>query len=215
MAVNYECTPAGCGNAAWDRSVTYGYDLGGNQTSEVDGVAGSISYGRSPAGEVTLTTQNTYGNATNPANLVSSVANTTFGPNTFSLGNGLTGVRTYDGLERISGGRLHRVVFCVLLRGTQLYGNQVSYTGQRVTNVCDTVLGECAIAINSVLGSVSTASTLAGANDTSPLGVASTLVSAGSLIGGAFIPVVGQALSAVGFFIGVAKTYNAVQACPQ
>ena len=70
-------------------------------------------------------------------------------------------------------------------------------------------------AIKSLLGSASTASTFAGVSDTSSLGVASTLVSAGSLIGGAYVPVVGQTLSVVGFFIDGAKTYNAVQACPR
>jgi hypothetical protein len=70
-------------------------------------------------------------------------------------------------------------------------------------------------AIKSLLTSAGAASTAAGVTDTSTLGVASTVVSTASPVGGAYIPVLGQALSGVSFLIDVAKTYNAVQACPR
>ena len=145
VTVTYECTPTGCGNQAWDRSLSYSYDLGGNLTGENDQVAGSITYGRSPAGEATSITQNTYQNTTNPAKLVSSVSNTPFGPGSWSLGNGLSGASGFDTSGRMANSSLCQnssSPFCS--GGTQLWGHSIQYTGARIIQVCDTIQNECA-----------------------------------------------------------------------
>jgi hypothetical protein len=69
--------------------------------------------------------------------------------------------------------------------------------------------------IKSLVNSFGAASGLAGASDTSSLGLASTFLSAASLIGGAYVPVLGQALSGAALVVDGIKTYNAVQACPK
>lgn len=55
-----QCLPSGCGNAAYDKNVTYSYDWAGDLISMSDPMAGSIGYTRSPAGDMTKITNETY-----------------------------------------------------------------------------------------------------------------------------------------------------------
>jgi RHS repeat-associated protein len=102
----WQCAPSICGtaNQAARPALTFSYDWAGNLTSEFDGASGSIAYGRSPAGEVTSITNQSYQNTQNPANLVSSVVNGPNGPISYSLGNGLSQFYAYDSLGRRYGG---------------------------------------------------------------------------------------------------------------
>jgi YD repeat-containing protein len=82
VSTMWQCAPSLCGtpNQASRPALQFGYDLAGNLISEFDGVSGQIVYGRSPAGEVTSITNQSYIDTYNPANLVSNVVNGPFGP---------------------------------------------------------------------------------------------------------------------------------------
>ena len=141
-----QCAPSICGgsNQASRGAEQAGYDLAGHLISSYDGASGSISYGRSPAGELTSMTQNTYTNAQNTPNLVSSVANSPFGPSSYTLGNGLGMAKTYDTLGRNAGVWVcsgSTSPYCT--NATQLYGNTTSFSGTRATDMCDTVINQC------------------------------------------------------------------------
>ena len=141
-----QCAPSICGgsNQASRGAEQAGYDLAGHLISSYDGASGSISYGRSPAGELTSMTQNTYTNAQNTPNLVSSVANSPFGPSSYTLGNGLGMAKTYDTLGRNAGVWVcsgSTSPYCT--NATQLYGNTTSFSGTRATEMCDTVINQC------------------------------------------------------------------------
>jgi YD repeat-containing protein len=139
----WQCAPSTCQTAAGQQSrpaLTFTYDLAGNLTSEGDGVSGNIIYGRSPAGEVTSITNQTYTNVFNPPNLVSSIVNGPAGPISYTLGNGLTVYKGYDGLNRqttqwVCAGPA--AFNCT----TQIYGTDVTPAGSRVTSSDDTALG--------------------------------------------------------------------------
>jgi RHS repeat-associated protein len=143
----WTCGPSICGGSSQSsRELQYSYDLGNNLTKETDPTSGAISYGLSPAGEVTSIINGTYelSNNTGTANLVSNVVNGPFGPTSYSLGNGLSTVQTYDSLGRNNGGWVcsgSTVSGCT--GGTQLYGNTANFTGTRMTSGCDTILNQC------------------------------------------------------------------------
>jgi RHS repeat-associated protein len=144
----WECTPSTCGTASGQLSrppLTYSYDLAGNLTSEGDGVSGVIAYGRSPAGEVTSITNQSYNNLPyNPPNLVSNIVNGPNGPSLFSLGNGLTGVRSYDSMGRLNGGWVCKGSSGASCGGgTQIYGFTAGWSGSQMIGSCDTVLTVC------------------------------------------------------------------------
>lgn len=135
-----ECVPSGCGNGAYDKHLFFSYDLGGNLTYKSDPESGGITYGRTPAGEVTSMTS-TYNSTGNPPTLVSNVVNTPFGPTSYTLGNGLAAVATYDTLGRNNGNWVcngSSASYCA--GGTKMYGNSLVYKGSQVTSGCDTTV---------------------------------------------------------------------------
>lgn len=106
ISANYACTPSACGNASYDKSVIYYYDMAGNLTGETDSAGNSYTYSRSRAGEVTSIT-NLPSGATNPQTVVASVQNSAFGPTSYLLGNNLTQAFGYDTLGRLTSGSLY------------------------------------------------------------------------------------------------------------
>jgi RHS repeat-associated protein len=145
MTTVQSCEPSLCGNGSAGRpGRSVSYDLAGNVTSSSDGVSGTISYTRSPAGEVTSITNQTYTGIYNPANLVSNVVNGPSGPFSYSLGNGLSVNKTYDSLGRITGSFLCQGSTSVSCGGGyQVYGFTTYQTGVRLNNSCDTAVSQC------------------------------------------------------------------------
>ena len=141
----WACYPSTCGTANQTaRSLSFAYDWNGNLTQESDTVSGTITYGRSVAGEVTSITNETYQNMPyNPENLASNVVNGPFGPVSYTLGNGLNVDRTYDQLGRLAG-----VFVCngpaaaSCSGGTQVYGTATARVGANVLHQSDTVLNQ-------------------------------------------------------------------------
>lgn len=141
----WQCAPSICGGASQQsRGATQlSYDLGGNLTYESDPASGGITYGRTPAGEIS-SMSSTYNSTGNPPTLVSNVVNTPFGPTSYALGNGLNQVTTYDTLGRSNGSWVcngSSAAYCT--NGSQIYGNTDGYQGSRVSSTCDTVLNQC------------------------------------------------------------------------
>jgi len=141
----WQCAPSICGGASQQsRGATQlSYDLGGNLTYESDPTSGGITYGRTPAGEISSITS-TYNSTGNPPTLVSNVVNTPFGPTSYALGNGLNQVNSYDALGRQTGSFVcngSSVPNCT--NGTQVYSYGADYQGSRVTGICDTFLIQC------------------------------------------------------------------------
>jgi RHS repeat-associated protein len=144
----WECAPSTCATAAGQLSrgsLNFGYDWAGNLAYASDGASGIIVYGRSPAGEVTSITNQSYTNAPfNPPNLVSNIVNGPNGPLSYSLGNGLTGVKSYDSMGRVTGGFVcngSSAASCT--GGTQIYGFTANWKGSQLQGSCDTVLSTC------------------------------------------------------------------------
>ena len=82
---------------------------------------------------------------TSPPDIISNVQNGPNGPLSYNLGNGLSGVYTYDSLGRIGGGWTclnSTQTFCS--GGTQIYGNTLWWSGVRAEAPCDTVVNQCA-----------------------------------------------------------------------
>lgn len=146
VVMNAQCFPSECGNAAYDKQLTYSYDGAGNITNETDPLAGSIAYTRSSAGEITSVVNTTHSLAggAGPATLLSNVQNGPFGPLTWTLGNGLTGIRTFDGLGRVNGGWVcNGSTQPTCSGGTQLYGFNAFWKGDHYLSGCDTILNQC------------------------------------------------------------------------
>lgn len=143
----WQCGPSTCGNANLQLSrppITLSYDGVGRLISEGDGVSGTIAYGRSPAGEVTSITNQTYTGIFNPANLVSNVVNGPNGPISYSLGNGLSVDKTYDSLGRVNGSFLCQGSLQVSCTGgTQIYGFTAYQVGAQLEYSCDTAVNQC------------------------------------------------------------------------
>jgi RHS repeat-associated protein len=141
------CEPSTCGNASAARpGRNFSYDLAGNLTSSSDGASGNIVYGRSPAGEVTSITNQSYTDIYNAPNLVSSVTNGPNGPLGYTLGNGLYSTLTYDTSGRLGGtwvcsGSLTGAGQPYCGSNTQIYGTDLTRKDVRITSSCDTVVG--------------------------------------------------------------------------
>lgn len=141
----WQCAPSICGTSSQSirPALTFSYDLTGNLTNEFDGVSGSIAYGRSPAGEVTSITNQSYTDPGNAPNLVSNIVNGPNGPITYDMGNGISASRTYDSLGRLSLGILCPTASKSNCYNTQMYGFYVVHKGAQVAGSCDDVLGQC------------------------------------------------------------------------
>jgi RHS repeat-associated protein len=142
----WQCGPSTCpsSTAMVSRPLSFAYDLAGNLTSESDGASGSIAYSRSPAGEVTSITNQTYTGTYNPANLVSNVVNGPNGPISYSLGNGLCVQNGYDSMGRNTQGYvLSGATQPGCTGGTEVYAFLMFYKGRQVPSTCDTVTNPC------------------------------------------------------------------------
>ena len=136
-----ECAPSNCGSGAY--VLNYTYDLAGNLLTSTDGAGVQDTYTNSTAGEV-LSITSSLNNATHPPNIVSNVQNGPSGPLSYSLGNGLSSVYTYDALGRLSGGWVcngSTSAYCS--GGAQVYGFTNGWKGQQLIGECDTALNQC------------------------------------------------------------------------
>jgi RHS repeat-associated protein len=140
-----ECLPSGCGTTAYNKHLSYSYDWTGNLISETDDANGTITYPRSPAGEITSVTNQTYNliGGAGPAALVSNKQNGPFGTTVMAYGNGLNSPYSYDSNGHLSGGWVcsgTAATYCS--GGTQLYGFVDTAVGQYVTAATDTIVNE-------------------------------------------------------------------------
>ena len=79
----------------------------------------------------------------NPPNLVSNVVNGADGPVSYTLGNGLTGYRSYDSLGRLSGQWVcSGPAAAECSGGTQIYGTTSAWKGVQMQEQNDTVLNQ-------------------------------------------------------------------------
>lgn len=132
------------GPCAFQLGFSYGYDYGGNRTSEMFLRPGSstwqgFSSSYTVAGELaSMTASGTdyTGSANANGALVSSVQQDVFGPDSFTYGNGLVGFTSYDSM-----GRRHGVYDCVQGSTTNCpYSHRTDYSGSRVTLLADSAL---------------------------------------------------------------------------
>ncbi|KAA6459568.1 hypothetical protein DYQ86_15715 [Acidobacteria bacterium AB60] len=132
---NGECTPWTCGTGS--HLVSYAYDWTGNLTQESDPASGTITYTRSLAGEVTSVVNQSYSltGGAGPISLVSNVQYSANGPTSYSLGNGLKGVSSYDQLGRVQGNWVcSGSTSPSCSGGTKIYGNTMNWQGVRLTS---------------------------------------------------------------------------------
>lgn len=127
-----ECLPSGCGNSAYDHQQSVTYDYAGELTSQSDPVTGTISYGHSPAGEVTSIVNQTFADQYNPANLVSNVVNGPNGPVTFSYGNGLSQYDLYKWTGMLQGAWVCPHAPAYGCNSDEIYGYNALRTGSQV-----------------------------------------------------------------------------------
>jgi RHS repeat-associated protein len=129
-----ECLPSGCGTSGYNRQLHYTYDLAGDLLTSTDGAGVTSSYTLSPASEV-LSLTSSLSNSTDPTGILSNVQYGPNGPVSYNLGNGLTGLYSYDALGRLSGAT-------VSSGGTQVYGFANGWKGQQLTGSADSVLAQ-------------------------------------------------------------------------
>ncbi|MGA2890644.1 MAG: RHS repeat-associated core domain-containing protein [Terracidiphilus sp.] len=136
-----ECLPSGCaGSVHYPLHYTYG--LAGNMLTSTDGAGVTSTYTVSLANEL-LSLTSSLSNSTHPANIISNVLNGPNGPINFSLGNGLTGVNTYDTLGRRNGGYVcNGSSSAGCSGGTQVYGFNTARSGSQIQSSTDSVLGQ-------------------------------------------------------------------------
>jgi RHS repeat-associated protein len=136
-----ECAPSNCGSSAF--TTAYAYDLAGNMLTFVDAFGPTYAYAYSLANETQSIVSN-WNDSNHPPNLLSAVQQGPSGPLNWRLGNGLTGVRTYDSLGRVNAGWVcsgSSQPYCT--GGQQLYGFSLASQGARVSSECDTALSQC------------------------------------------------------------------------
>lgn len=140
VTLRNECTPSNCGTNSFQTNYTY--DGVGNLLSSSDGFV-TDSYTYSVANEL-LSITSSLNDSNDPPDVVSSVQNGPFGPLSWQLGNGLSGVRQYDSMGRVTGGWVCQgstQSYCT--GGTQVYGFTDGWKGPYMTSACDTVLNAC------------------------------------------------------------------------
>ena len=138
-----QCLPSGpCGTVSNNRQQHYVFDLAGNLTSSTDGAGVTSTYVVSVADEL-LSLTSSKNDSTDPPNIVSNVQNGPTGRLNYSLGNGLTGVASYDTLERLNGGWVcNGSTNPSCSGGTQVYGFTSSWKGIQLTGSADSVLNQ-------------------------------------------------------------------------
>lgn len=135
-----ECTPSNCGS--WTFNLNYTYDWLGNLLTSGDGAGNTETYTYSQANEVQSITSSV-NDSQHPPNLMSNVQNGPFGPLSWQLGNGLTGVRQYDSMGRTAGGWVCQGSSqpgCS--GGSELYAFASGWTGAYLTSASDAVLSQ-------------------------------------------------------------------------
>ena len=102
-----QCFTGGCGNPGLDVWRFYNYDQRGYRTQEsflqqaCCGTRIDTNYSFSPVGEVTsISNTLNAGSSVDNGAILANVQNTVYGPSTYTFGNGLNGVRIYDGMGR-------------------------------------------------------------------------------------------------------------------
>ena len=155
-----QCTPSTCGSRSF--TTWHTHDWVGNLTSSGDGFGATNSYTYSQDNEVTSITSS-LNDSNHPPDIVSSVKNGPFGPLSWQLGNGLSGVRQYDSMGRVTGGWVCQgstESYCS--GGSQVYGFTDSWKGPYMTSACDTVLDACSDYQYDEFGRLSALNTQAG-----------------------------------------------------
>ena len=145
----WQCAPSICGTAnQGSRYLGFSYDWTGNLSSYSDPDSGTVVYYRSPAGEVTSITNQSYtiAGGYNPGvdnPLVPSVQNGPFGPTSYNLANGLGVAVQYDSLGRLTGNYVCSGAPQITCSGeTEQYAFWILRQGQRINEAC---YGPCAI----------------------------------------------------------------------
>jgi RHS repeat-associated protein len=137
-----ECLPSGACNSSYDKVQQYTYDFAGDLLSSTDGAGVKSTFTVSPANEV-LSLTSSQSNSTNPAGIISGVQNGPNGPLSFGLGNGLSGVYSYDTLGRLNGGWVcSGSTSASCSGGTQTYGFTAGWRGEQLASSFDSVLNQ-------------------------------------------------------------------------
>ncbi len=143
-----QCFLGGCGNSGLDVWRFYNYDQRGYRTQEgflQQGCCGArtdTNYTYSPIGEVTAISDTlANGSSVDNGAVLSNVQNTVYGPASFTFGNGLNGVRVYDGMGRNWGSFVCSNSTSISCGGGgQIYATEFAYQGFRVNFMSDTIL---------------------------------------------------------------------------
>jgi len=133
-----ECTPSNCGSGGFNLYATYDWE--GNMTQFSDAFGPTYTYTYTQANEQKSITSN-WNDSNHPASLLSSAAFGPSGPLSWNLGNGLTGVQSYDSLGRTSGGWLCKGSSQPNCSGS-LYSFNSGWTGSYLTSSSDSVEGQ-------------------------------------------------------------------------
>jgi RHS repeat-associated protein len=136
-----ECFPSQCGTPSDNKLLSYFYDLAGGIGTSVDGAGVKTNYGYTAAGEVNLITSSV-SNSTHPGTLLSNVQNGPFGPTSFTLGNGVSQINTYDALGRLNGSAIcpSGTTASIGCSG-EIYGFSTTWQGKQLKGSSDTVEG--------------------------------------------------------------------------
>ncbi|HEY4354460.1 MAG TPA: RHS repeat-associated core domain-containing protein [Acidobacteriaceae bacterium] len=140
IATMMNCQPVNCAGGTY-LTQSYQYDGVGNLLSASDGAGRTLGYGYTLASEPsTATSTPTVGGATP---LVTGAQYGPFGPQSISLGNGLTRLNSYATSGYLNGGWVCQggtIPSCA--GGTQVYGMSLVASGNRIATVWDTVLNQ-------------------------------------------------------------------------
>ena len=136
-----ECFPSQCGTPSDNKLLSYFYDLAGGIGTSVDGAGVKTNYGYTAVGEVNLITSSV-SNSTHPGTLLSNVQNGPFGPTSFTLGNGVSQINTYDALGRLNGSAIcpSGTTASIGCSG-EIYGFSTTWQGKQLKGSSDTVEG--------------------------------------------------------------------------
>lgn len=136
-----ECTPSNCGTGNF--TVTAAYDWEGNMTQYVDAFGPTYTYTYTRTSELNSITSN-WNDSNHPPHLLSNTTFGPFGPLTWTLGNGVTGSRSYDSMGRvISGSVVCQASGLSCTQGSTLYSfSSGGWNGTYLTASSDSVAGQ-------------------------------------------------------------------------